>query len=120
MAATGRLSSSEPNLQNIPIRTELGRRIREAFVPPAGKVLLSADYSQVELRVLAHLSRDPVLTDAFRKDQDVHTHTAAAVFGAPADQVTSEQRRVAKAVNFGVIYGQTDWGLARQLSSGSR
>jgi DNA polymerase-1 len=115
VAATGRLSSSDPNLQNIPIRTELGRRIREAFVPPDGMVLVSADYSQVELRVLAHLSRDPVLLEAFREGQDVHLRTAAEVFGLPPEQVTGDQRRVAKAVNFGVIYGQTDWGLARQL-----
>ncbi len=115
VAATGRLSSSDPNLQNIPIRTELGRQIREAFVAPEGRVLVSADYSQVELRVLAHLSHDEVLLEAFGAGQDVHRRTASEVFGVPADQVTSEQRRVAKAVNFGVIYGQTDWGLSRQL-----
>ena len=115
VTATGRLSSSDPNLQNIPIRTELGRQIREAFVAPPGRVLLSADYSQVELRVLAHLSRDEVLLEAFREGQDVHQRTASEVFGLPAEQITSEQRRVAKAVNFGVIYGQTDWGLSRQL-----
>jgi DNA polymerase-1 len=115
VAATGRLSSSDPNLQNIPIRTELGRRIREAFVAPPGRVLLSADYSQVELRVLAHLSRDPALLEAFARGEDVHLHTAAQVFGVPREEVSAEQRRVAKAVNFGVIYGQTDWGLSRQL-----
>ena len=115
VAATGRLSSSDPNLQNIPIRTELGRQIREAFVAPEGRVLVSADYSQVELRVLAHLSHDEVLLEAFGSGQDVHQRTASEVFGVAPDQVTSEQRRVAKAVNFGVIYGQTDWGLSRQL-----
>lgn len=115
VAATGRLSSSEPNLQNIPVRSELGRRIRRAVVAPEGRLLLSADYSQIELRVLAHLSGDEVLLDAFRRGQDVHTRTAAEVFGVPAEQVDGEQRRVAKAVNFGVIYGQSDWGLAQQL-----
>ncbi len=115
VTATGRLSSSEPNMQNIPVRTEVGRRIRQAFIAPEGRLLLSADYSQIELRVLAHLSEDPVLIDAFQRDQDVHTRTAAEVFGLAADEVDAEQRRVAKAVNFGVVYGQTDWGLARQL-----
>ncbi|MCB9556024.1 MAG: DNA polymerase I [Deltaproteobacteria bacterium] len=115
VAATGRLSSSDPNLQNIPVRGEIGRRIREAFIAPAGRAIVSADYSQIELRILAHLSGDPVLRDAFAKGQDVHTRTAAEVFAVPADSVTAEQRRIAKAVNFGVIYGQTDWGLARQL-----
>ena len=115
VAATGRLSSSDPNLQNIPVRTELGRKIRSAFVAPPGRVLLSADYSQIELRVLAHLCRDPVLLEAFAQGQDVHQRTACEVFGVPPEAVTDEQRRVSKAVNFGVIYGQTDWGLARQL-----
>jgi DNA polymerase-1 len=115
VAATGRLSSSDPNLQNIPIRTDVGRQIRAAFVAPEGKVLLSADYSQIELRVLAHLSKDPVLVDAFQQGQDVHSRTAAEVFGVPAASVDAEQRRIAKAVNFGVIYGQTDFGLSRQL-----
>jgi len=115
VAATGRLSSSDPNLQNIPVRTELGRRIRSAFVAPPGRVLLSADYSQIELRVLAHLCADPVLLEAFHQGQDVHQRTACEVFGVSPDAITDEQRRVAKAVNFGVIYGQTDWGLARQL-----
>ena len=115
VAATGRLSSSDPNLQNIPIRTPLGRQIRAAFTAPEGRVLLSADYSQVELRVLAHLSGDPLLLAAFRDGEDVHRRTAAEVFGIPPEEVTGEQRRVAKAVNFGVIYGQTDWGLSRQL-----
>jgi DNA polymerase-1 len=115
VAATGRLSSSDPNLQNIPVRNELGRKIREAFTAPPGRVLVSADYSQVELRVLAHLSQDPTLLDAFHEGQDVHLRTAAEVFGLPPESVSADQRRVAKAVNFGVIYGQTDWGLSRQL-----
>jgi DNA polymerase-1 len=115
VAATGRLSSSDPNLQNIPVRSELGRKIREAFTAAPGRVLVSADYSQVELRVLAHLSQDPTLLDAFHAGQDVHARTAAEVFGVPPEAVTGDQRRVAKAVNFGVIYGQTDWGLSRQL-----
>jgi DNA polymerase-1 len=115
VAATGRLSSSDPNLQNIPIRTDIGRQIREAFVAPPGKVLLSADYSQVELRVLAHLCHDALLVDSFKRGEDVHTRTAMEVFGVKQEQVNSEHRRVAKAVNFGVIYGQSDWGLARQL-----
>ena len=114
-AQTGRLSSKEPHLQNIPIRSELGRRIREAFVAPKGKVLVTLDYSQIELRILAHLSGDQNLSSAFRDGVDVHRRTAAEVFGVPEAEVTAEQRRVAKAVNFGVIYGQTAFGLARQL-----
>jgi DNA polymerase-1 len=114
-AATGRISSIEPNLQNIPIRSELGRSIRRAFVAPAGHVLVSSDYSQIELRILAHLSGDPVLLDAFRSGTDVHQRTAMAVFGITADQVSPEMRRQAKAVNFGVIYGQTESGLAQVL-----
>jgi DNA polymerase-1 len=114
-AATGRLSSSNPNLQNIPIRTELGREIRAAFVPREGWVLLVADYSQIELRLLAHMSKDPVLVSAFRNGEDIHTRTAAEVFGTPPLMVTSEMRRNAKAVNFGIVYGQTPWGLATQL-----
>lgn len=116
VAATGRLSSSDPNLQNIPIRTALGRKIRAAFVPPPGHVLVSADYSQIELRVLAHLSEDPVLLDAFRTGQDIHQRTAMEIFGVPADGVTREHRTRAKAVNFGVIYGQGDSGLAKALN----
>ncbi len=115
VAATGRLSSSEPNLQNIPIRTEQGRRIREAFVAPEGMHLVTLDYSQIELRVLAHLSKDPNLTKAFLEGADVHRRTAAEVFEIAEEDVTSEQRRVAKAVNFGVIYGQGAFGLARGL-----
>ncbi|HEY3356717.1 MAG TPA: DNA polymerase I [Polyangia bacterium] len=115
VAATGRLSSSDPNLQNIPVRSDLGRAIRRAFVADEGRVLVSADYSQIELRVLAHLSSDAVLIDAFERDQDVHRRTAAEVFNVPPDEVTHEQRSIAKTVNFGVIYGQSDFGLARQL-----
>ncbi len=116
VAATGRLSSTDPNLQNIPIRTPEGRRIRQAFVAPAGHVLLAADYSQIELRIMAHLSGDAGLLDAFAHDRDIHQATAAEVFGAPApEQVTPEQRRAAKAINFGLIYGMSAFGLARQL-----
>jgi DNA polymerase-1 len=115
VAATGRLSSSDPNLQNIPIRTELGRKIRAAFVPPPGHVLVSADYSQIELRILAHLSEDPVLLDAFRTGQDIHQRTAMEIWSVPAEGVTRELRTRAKAVNFGVIYGQGDSGLAKAL-----
>jgi len=114
-AATGRLSSSNPNLQNIPIRTELGREIRAAFVPREGWRLIVADYSQIELRLLAHMSRDPVLVDAFRRGEDIHTRTAAEVFGVPPLMVTPELRRNAKAVNFGIIYGLSAFGLSAQL-----
>ena len=113
--ATGRLSSSDPNLQNIPVRTELGRQIRVAFMAGEGKVLISADYSQVELRVLAHLCEDETLLAAFRADQDIHRIVAAEVFGVGAEQVTPDQRARAKTVNFGIIYGQTAFGLARTL-----
>lgn len=115
VAATGRLSSSDPNLQNIPARTEFGLRIREAFVPSPGCVLLSADYSQVELRLLAALSQDPALIEAFRLGEDIHASTAALVFGVPIIEVTSEMRQRAKAVNFGIIYGQGPFNLSRQL-----
>jgi len=114
-AATGRLSSSDPNLQNIPIRTALGREIRAAFVPRPGWKLIVADYSQIELRLLAHISHDPVLVDAFRNGEDIHTRTAAEVFGVPPLMVTPEQRRNAKAVNFGIVYGQSPFGLAQNL-----
>jgi len=114
-AATGRLSSSNPNLQNIPIRTELGREIRAAFVPREGWRLVVADYSQIELRLLAHMSRDPVLLQAFRNGEDIHTRTAAEVFAVPPLMVTPEMRRNAKAVNFGIVYGQTPFGLAATL-----
>jgi DNA polymerase-1 len=115
VAQTGRLSSKDPNLQNIPIRSEVGRRIREAFVADPGRVLVTLDYSQIELRILAHLSGDKNLVSAFQEGVDVHRRTAAEVFSIPEKDVTAEQRRVAKAVNFGVIYGQTAFGLARQL-----
>jgi DNA polymerase-1 len=114
-AATGRLSSSNPNLQNIPIRTALGREIRAAFVPREGWKLVVADYSQIELRLLAHMSHDPVLVDAFRRGEDIHTRTAAEVFRVPPLMVTSDMRRNAKAVNFGIVYGQTPFGLATSL-----
>jgi len=113
--ATGRLSSSNPNLQNIPIRTELGRQIRAAFIPRDGWKLVVADYSQIELRLLAHMSRCPVLVEAFRKGEDIHARTAAEVFEVPLEAVTAEMRRRAKAVNFGIIYGQSALGLAAQL-----
>ena len=114
-AATGRLSSSNPNLQNIPIRTELGREIRAAFVPREGWKLLVADYSQIELRLLAHMSGDEVLVEAFRNGEDIHTRTAAEVLGVPPMMVTAEARRDAKAVNFGIVYGISGFGLAAQL-----
>jgi DNA polymerase-1 len=115
VAATGRLSSSDPNLQNIPIRTPEGRRIRQAFVAPPGYRLLAADYSQIELRIMAHLSGDDGLLAAFAAEQDIHRATAAEVFNAPLDEVTADQRRSAKAINFGLIYGMSAFGLARQL-----
>ncbi len=115
VAATGRLSSTDPNLQNIPIRTETGRRIRQAFVAPTGHVILAADYSQIELRIMAHLSGDQGLLDAFAHDQDIHRMTAAEVFDTPLAKVSDEQRRAAKAINFGLIYGMSPFGLARQL-----
>ncbi len=115
VAATGRLSSSDPNLQNIPIRTEMGRRVREAFIPSDGWSMLAADYSQIELRVLAHLSRDRALVDAFSRGDDVHVQTACALFGVKPDEVTKDMRAQAKTVNFAVIYGQTQFALARNL-----
>jgi len=115
VAATGRISSQDPNLQNIPIRTALGKSIRKTFIAPPGKVLLAADYSQIELRVLAHLSRDPVLVDAFNRHQDVHVRTAMEVFGVPEEGVTGEMRRQSKTVNFGVIYGMGENALAKRL-----
>ena len=116
VAATGRLSSSDPNLQNIPIRNAEGRRIRQAFVPPAGKVIVAADYSQIELRIMAHLSGDASLRDAFAHGMDIHRATAAEVFGKTPDEISDEERRSAKAINFGLIYGMSAFGLGRQLS----
>ena len=118
VAATGRLSSTDPNLQNIPIRTPEGRRIRQAFIPPEGKILLAADYSQIELRIMAHLSGDEGLVKAFTEDLDVHSATAAEVFGLDVDKVTVDQRRSAKAINFGLMYGMSAFGLAKQLGIG--
>ena len=116
ITATGRLSSSEPNLQNIPIKTEIGRQIRKAFVASPGNLLISADYSQIELRILAHVSRDEELIQAFSIDSDIHTRTAAKLFEVSEDQVTPEMRRQAKTVNFAVIYGMSEYGLARELN----
>ena len=117
-AATGRLSSSDPNLQNIPVRSDEGRRIRQAFIADKGKCLVAADYSQIELRIMAHLSQDKNLLKAFAEGVDVHKATAAEVFGVPLDEVESEQRRAAKAINFGLIYGMSAFGLAKQLGIG--
>ena len=116
VAATGRLSSQDPNLQNIPIRTPEGRRIRQAFIAPPGYVLLAADYSQIELRIMAHLSGDEGLLSAFASDKDIHQATASEVFGVPLDSVNADQRRSAKAINFGLIYGMSSFGLAKQLA----
>ena len=115
VAATGRLSSTDPNLQNIPVRTPEGRRIRQAFIAPPGHVLMAADYSQIELRIMAHLSGDASLLRAFAEDRDIHQATAAEVFGLDASAVTADQRRAAKAINFGLIYGMSAFGIARQL-----
>jgi len=119
VASTGRLSSSNPNLQNIPIRTEIGREIRKAFVAEDGRVLLSADYSQIELRIMAHLSGDEALREAFEAGKDVHRSTAALIFGESEDAITTEQRDWAKTVNFGIMYGMSPYGLARQLGIGN-
>jgi len=118
VAATGRLSSSDPNLQNIPIRTPLGRRIRKAFVAPEGWLIMACDYSQIELRIMAHLSGDAGLLKAFRQDVDVHQATASEVFGVPYEKVDGNQRRAAKAINFGLMYGMSAFGLSRQLNVG--
>ena len=116
VTATGRLSSTDPNLQNIPIRNEAGRRVRQAFVPRKGNKIVAADYSQIELRIMAHLSKDKGLLDAFANGKDIHKATAAEVFGIALDDVTIEQRRSAKAINFGLIYGMSAFGLAKQLN----
>jgi DNA polymerase-1 len=117
-AVTGRLASTDPNLQNIPVRTEEGRRIREAFIAPEGCVIVSADYSQIELRIMAHLSQDEGLMRAFQEGQDVHRATAAEVFSVTPLEVTADQRRVAKVINFGLIYGMSAFGLASNLGIG--
>jgi len=113
--ATGRLSSANPNLQNIPIRTEVGREIRAAFTAEPGHVLLAADYSQIELRLLAHFSKDPLLVEAYRRGDDIHTLTASQVFGVPPLMVTPDHRRQAKVVNFGIVYGLSAFGLSQNL-----
>lgn len=118
VTATGRLSSSDPNLQNIPVRSDEGRRIRQAFIAPAGSKIVAADYSQIELRIMAHLSGDRGLLEAFAAGKDIHRATAAEVFGLPLEAVTADQRRSAKAINFGLIYGMSAFGLARQLNIG--
>lgn len=118
--ATGRISSSEPNLQNIPVRTDMGREIRKAFIAKPGCVLADADYSQIELRVMAHFSGDHAMVDAFQRGQDIHTRTAAEVYGVPMEQVTREMRSSAKAVNFGLVYGISDFGLARNIGVSRR
>jgi DNA polymerase-1 len=115
VAQTGRLSSADPNLQNIPIRRAEGRRIRQAFIAPPGAVLMAADYSQIELRIMAHLSGDEGLMSAFAEDRDVHQFTASEIFSVPLEEVTADHRRVAKTINFGLIYGMSAFGLARQL-----
>src|SRR5690606_31213648 len=117
VTATGRISSTEPNLQNIPVRTDMGRQIRKVFVASSQDyILVDADYSQIELRVLAHMSGDPTFIDAFLNNEDIHTRTAAEIFGLPVDEVTDKQRNDAKAVNFGIVYGISDYGLARNLN----
>jgi DNA polymerase-1 len=115
VAVTGRLSSTNPNLQNIPVRTKEGREVREAFIAGPGSKIISADYSQIELRIMAHLSKDQRLLEAFHKGEDVHRATASEVFREPLEAVTSDQRRIAKVVNFGLIYGMSTFGLARNL-----
>jgi DNA polymerase-1 len=117
VTATGRLSSSDPNLQNIPIRTEEGNRIRQAFIPEKGWFIVSGDYSQIELRILAHLSQDQTLIQAFQKDEDIHARTASEIFSVPMEKVTSAMRREAKVINFGIIYGMSAYGLSQQLGT---
>lgn len=116
VTATGRLSSTDPNLQNIPVRNEEGRRIRHAFIASQGQKILAADYSQIELRIMAHLSQDSGLLNAFAQGEDIHKATAAEVFGTTVEKVSAEQRRSAKAINFGLIYGMSSFGLSRQLN----
>jgi len=120
VAVTGRLSSTEPNLQNIPIRTEQGRKVRQAFIAPTGKKIVAADYSQIELRIMAHLSQDTGLLNAFEQGLDVHKSTAAEVFAVDLESVSTAQRRSAKAINFGLIYGMSAFGLAKQLDIGRK
>jgi DNA polymerase-1 len=120
VAVTGRLSSTEPNLQNIPIRTAQGRKVRQAFIAPSGKKIVAADYSQIELRIMAHLSEDKGLLNAFEQGLDVHRATASEVFGVELESVSIEQRRSAKAINFGLIYGMSAFGLAKQLDLGRK
>ena len=115
VTATGRISSAEPNLQNIPIRTQLGRELRKVFIPDDDSIFADADYSQIELRILAHLSNDDVLIDAFNSGKDIHSLTASKVFNVPIDKVTSSQRRAAKVVNFGIIYGMSSFSLGQDL-----
>ena len=115
VAITGRLASNNPNLQNIPIRTSEGRRVRRAFIAPENSVIVSADYSQIELRIMAHLSGDATLIEAFKNGEDVHRRTAAEVFGMQPENITPEQRRYAKTINFGLIYGMSSYGLAKSL-----
>jgi DNA polymerase-1 len=116
IAATGRLSSTDPNLQNIPIRTELGREIRKAFIPPKGKKILAADYSQIELRIAAHMSKDQQMIEAFKYGEDIHRSTASLIFNVELEKVTKDMRRKAKEINFGIIYGISQWGLASRLN----
>ena len=120
VTATGRLSSSDPNLQNIPIRTELGRSIRSAFIPRRGSVLMDADYSQIELRIMAHLSKDAGFVETFREGGDIHTRTAARIYGVPEKDVRPRMRASAKTINFGVIYGMGPRGLSNQLGHFAR
>ena len=115
VTATGRLSSTEPNLQNIPTRTELGKKLRKVFKAEKGNIFLDADYSQIELRVLAHMSEDKIMVDAFNEDQDIHTICASQIFNVPVEEVSKQLRSRAKAVNFGIVYGISDFGLSEQV-----
>ena len=120
ITATGRISSTEPNLQNIPTRIELGKRLRKIFKPAEGNVYIDADYSQIELRVLAHLSKDQHMVEAFKNNEDIHKQAASKVFNIPIEDVSKEQRSSAKAVNFGIVYGISDFGLGEQLGIGRK